>query len=298
MELRNLHAFVEVVRQGGFSAAAAVLHATQPTVSKAVRQLEHECRATLLDRRATPPRLTDAGEVVHRRAVAMLAERESLLVELDELRGVKRGRLRLGLPTLGISELFAPRVAAYRRAYPGVEIELLEGGSRRLEAAVRAGEIELGASLRPVPDEFAWQPVCDEPLMVLLPEAHALAGRKRVKLAELASSPFVLFEGRFVLNSLIAEACARRGFTPTATARGSQPDFVIALVAAGLGLALLPKLVVESRTLPSVKVALLDETDLRWQLGMIWRREAVLSTAARSWLELLGKRKQAPEATG
>lgn len=282
----------DLIRRGGFSAAAATLNATQPTVSKAIRQLEHDCGAELVDRRASPPRLTDAGEVVYRRAAAMLAERESLLVEMDELRGVRRGRLRLGLPPLGISEVFAPLVAAYRRAFPGVEIELLEGGSRRLEAAVRSGEVELGATLRPVPDEFGWQPVCDEPLVALLPETHALAGRKRVKLAELATSPFVLFEGHFVLNSLIAEACARRGFTPPATARGSQPDFVSALVAAGLGVALLPRLVAASRTLPSVRVALLDETDLRWQLDMIWRRDATLSTAARSWLELLGKRKK------
>lgn len=287
MELRNLRALAEVIRQGGFSAAAAALHTTQPTISKSIRQLEHDCGADLLDRRATPLRLTDAGEIVHRRAIAMLAERESLLTELDELRGVRRGRLKLGLPPLGSSELFAPLVAAYRRQYPGIEIELLEGGSRRLEAAVRSGEIELGASLRPIPDEFSWQPVCDEPLMVLLPESHALATRKSVKLTQLASSPFVLFEGRFVLNALIAAACERRGFTPVEAARGSQPDFVVALVAAGLGVALLPRVVVQSRTLHSVHAALLQETDLRWQLDMIWRADATLSTAARAWLELL-----------
>ena len=86
MDLRPLRALVEVVRQGGFSQAAKVVFATQPTVSKAVRQLEDEIGMPLLDRQAQPPRLTEAGEIVYRRAVKMLAERDDLYAELDELR--------------------------------------------------------------------------------------------------------------------------------------------------------------------------------------------------------------------
>ncbi|MCC3263345.1 LysR family transcriptional regulator, partial [Paenibacillus polymyxa] len=84
MELRTLRALVEVVRQGGFSQAAKVVHATQPTVSKAVRQLEDELGMPLLDRQAQPLRLTAAGEIVYRRAIAMLAERDDLRAELDD----------------------------------------------------------------------------------------------------------------------------------------------------------------------------------------------------------------------
>src|SRR5271165_3740191 len=96
--IRTLRAFVEVVRQGGFSQAAKTVFATQSTVSKAVKQLESEIGVRLLDRVGHASKLTAAGEIVYHRAIRMLAERDDLLMELDELRGLKRGALRLGLP--------------------------------------------------------------------------------------------------------------------------------------------------------------------------------------------------------
>jgi DNA-binding transcriptional LysR family regulator len=287
MELRHLEALVEVVRQGGFSAAARRLGTTQPTISKAVRQLEHDVGAPLLTRLGGAVRLTDAGEAVIRRAGAMLAEREHLQSELAGLRGLVRGRLRLGLPTLGSSVLFAPLFAAYRQRYPEIEIELHEQGSRRLEEAVRSGEIEMGATLQPVPADFAWQLVRDEPMMALLPIGHPLAGRKTVRLKELAASPFILFERGFALNAIIASACRRRRMAVTEAARSGNAGFIIALVAAGLGVALLPRLEVQSRGRLSVAAVLVAEDDLRWQLGLIWRPGADLSPAAQRWLALV-----------
>ncbi|HUO54538.1 MAG TPA: LysR family transcriptional regulator, partial [Rhodoblastus sp.] len=121
MEFRNLRAFVEVVRQSGFTAAARTLAATQSTVSKSVRQLEEEVGAPLLDRLGQGPRLTEAGEIVYRRALRLLGERDDLVAELDALKGLKRGVLRLGLPVLGSGVMFAPLFAQYRQLYPDIE---------------------------------------------------------------------------------------------------------------------------------------------------------------------------------
>src|ERR1700730_233586 len=108
MELRTLRVFVEVVRQGGFSQAAKTVFATQSTVSKAVKQLEDEIGFRLLDRIGHRSKLTSAGEVVYRRALRLLAERDDLMAEIEELRGLKRGILRLGLPAMASNILFAP----------------------------------------------------------------------------------------------------------------------------------------------------------------------------------------------
>ena len=286
MDLRTLRAFVEVVRQGGFSAAGKILFATQPTISKAVKQLEDEIGAPLLDRLGHRVQTTAAGEMVYRRAIAMLAERESLLAELAELRGMKRGRLRLGLSRIGSSVLFAPLFAQYRSRYPGIEIKLIEHGSLQLEKLVEDGELELGVSLLPVPEGFDWQLVHDAPLMALLPAGHPLEGRSAIKLAELEGSPFIMFESGFALNPLIEEACRKRGFAPHAAARSGQADFILALVAAGLGVALLPRLILGNRVRPPITCALLDEEDLRWKAALAWRRGAQLSPAARAWLDL------------
>lgn len=286
MELRHLRAFVEVARQGGFSRAARVLFSTQSTISKAVGQLEAQLGETLLERLPGGPRLTEAGELVYARAQAMLAEGEHMAAELADLRGLLSGRLRLGLPIFGSARLFAPLFAEYRRRHPGVEIELLEQGSARLEEALLAGEVELAVSLLPVSEAFAWQPVRDDPLAALLWADHPLAGRAAIKLAELRDMPLILFEQGFALNARIEAACRARGFAPHPAARSSQVDFIIALVAAGLGVALLPRILTEGRNLAPVETALLDETDLRWRAALVWRKGAKLSPAARAWLAL------------
>jgi len=295
MELRNLKALVEVARQGGFTAAARVLFLSQPTVSKAVRQLEEELGEELFTRLGDGVRLTEAGKLVLARAEAMLAEGEHMLAELAELQGLYTGRLRLGLPLFGSARLFAPLFADFRSRYPGVEIELLEQGSVRLEEAILAGQVELAVSLLPVSDAFEWQPVRDDPLVALLWADHPLHRRTLVHLADLAASPFILFEHGFALNARIESACRERGFAPRVSARSSQMDFIVSLVAAGLGVALLPHIMVEGRPLGPVRAVLLDEPDLRWRAALVWRRGTRLSPPARAWLALT---REAFETTG
>ncbi|MBV8192243.1 MAG: LysR family transcriptional regulator [Alphaproteobacteria bacterium] len=287
MELRTLRSFVEVVRQGGFSQAAKVVFATQSTVSKAVKQLEDEIGMPLLDRLGHRSRLTAAGEVVYRRALRVLAERDDLLSELGELRGLKRGSLRLGLPPVGSDTLFAPLFAAYRRRFPGIDVRLVEYGSERLEEVLLSGEIELAASLLPVSEGFEWQEVRREPLTVLLAADQPLSRRRSLGLPALRDLPFILFESGFALNRVILDACRRCGFEPTVVARSSQIDFIVELAATGMGVAFLPRMIAEQRKHRSVSRVRLLEADTDWHIAMIWRRGAYLSPAAKAWLDLV-----------
>ena len=286
MELRSLRAFVEVVRQGGFSQAAKVVFATQSTVSKAVKQLEVELGVPLLDRIGHRSEMTAAGQIVYRRAIAMLAEREDLVGELDELRGLKRGRLRLGLPPLGSSTLFAPMFVNFRSRYPGIDISLIEHGSKRLEEILLAGEIDLAASLLPVAKPFEWQAVRAEPLMAMMAVDHPLAKRKKLGLVDLRDTPFILFDSGFALNQVILDACEKRGFVPAVAARSGQIDFIVELAAAGLGVAFLPRNMALQRHQEGIAQVLLDEPDTLWHIALIWRRGGYLSHAARAWLDL------------
>jgi DNA-binding transcriptional LysR family regulator len=293
MELRTLRAFVEVVRQGGFSAAAKTLNATQPTISKSVKQIEGELGVALLDRIGHRSEMTAAGEIVYRRALAMLALGDNLLAELDELRGLKRGVLRLGLPPIGSSLLFAPLFAIYRGRYPGIDIRLIEQGSKRLEELLTTGEVELAAALLPISEDLDWQDVRSEPLMALLPAGHPCADRDAVDLQSLKTSPFILFETGFALNRVILDACGRHGFTPKIAARSAQIDFIIELVAAGLGVAFLPRLIAEQRATSPVHRVLLAEPETEWRMALAWRRDGFLSPAARAWLALARESKGA-----
>lgn len=293
MELRNLRVFVEVVRQGGFSNAARTVFATQSTVSKAVKQLEEEIGAPLLERLGHRVRLTDLGEIVYPRAVRLLADRADLLSELDEVRGLKRGTLRIGLPPVASSSIFAPILVRYRRLYPGIDVRLTEHGGDELMDRVRSGELELAANLRPETADLAWQDVRREPLVAVVSADHALARAGSTDIAALRDEPFILFAEGFAINRLIENACRRHGFEPVIAARSSQVDFVMELAAAGMGVAFLPRMLAEQAPSPRTRALLLTEPETEWRLTMVWRQGGYLSHAARAWLEIAA---QSPDA--
>lgn len=287
MEFRPLRMFVEVVRQGGFSQAAREVNATQSTISKAVKQLEDEIGVPLLDRIGHRSALTTAGEIVFRRGVRLLADRDDLLAELDDLRGLGRGVLRLGLPPIGSSTLFAPLFATYRQRYPGVEVQLTEHGSDRLEESLRAGEIDFAGALLPTSEDFEVQLVRREPLVALLPPGHPLARRRRIALAELRETPFIMFESGFALHRVILDACRRAELEPKVVAVSSQIDFMVKLVAAGMGTTFLPRMIALQRAGKAVRCVPLSEPGTDWVMAMVWRRGAYLSAAAQAWLDLV-----------
>lgn len=289
MDLRVLRYLTAVVSCGGFGKAAEQVHLSQPALSKAIRGLEDELDVTLLERgrRGGVPRLTQAGEVVHRYALQMLDDRRRLLAELEALKQVDGGDLRMGLALLGSAELFAPVIARFRSQYPKVRIHLQERGGAALEDALRRGDIELGTSLLPQDDTFDWVQVRDDPMMVALPAEHPLAAQSQVDLRELQGTALVAFERSFLLNKMIYDACLAAGFEPQEVTHVTQADFGLALVAAGTGVMLLPRLIAERHVLPGVVTRPLAGSALRWQLSIIWRRDACLSFAAQAMLVLI-----------
>lgn len=293
MEFKQLRSFLEVVHRGGFTQAGQTLHISQSAVSKQVAQLEQDLGVPLLERQGSQLHLTAAGKIVLERGEAMLRLRQELLSELDDLSQLARGELRLGLPLLGSDALFARLFAEYRRRYPNISIQLFEGGSRSVEQAVLSGELELGGSLTPSDPAFAFQPFCNEPLDALLPTEHPLAAAGQVSLAQLADTPFLLYQRSFVLNDRLLGACQQLGFTPREGGRSGQADFLAALVAAGQGVVLLPSVVARGLERPGVvRLALSAPTDLRWDIAFIWRQGAYLSRAAQAWLQLLREQPQ------
>lgn len=287
MRTRLLHMLVQVVRTGSFTAAAQVTHASQSTVSKAIQQLEHELGMVLLERHVTPLRPTAAGEIVLAHAHSVLDDLQRMHDELDQLQGLQRGVLRLGLPPIGSASLFAPLFVTYRKRFPNIEIHLEEHGSRHLEQLLIAGEIELAATLLPVSEALQTQFVFQSRLMAVVAVDHPLAHRGEIALAELADTPFIFFEAGFALNAQLQQACRLQGFEPQEATHSGQIDFVVALVAAGYGVAFLPEVMVPNRQQAQIRfVPLAPAQGTVWQLTLAWPRNRQLSPAAQQWLQL------------
>lgn len=287
MELKLLRVFVEVVRQDSFSKAANRLFITQSTVSKAIKQLEEELGFLLLERFKNYHRLTAAGDIVYKKSIKLLAEREDLLKELDEIRGLKQGKLRLGISPVGSSLFFAPLYARYSKRYPGIEVELVEHGGDKLAELLLAGEIDFAGTLLPVSEEFDYHALHSDPLVALLAENHPLTALNSISISELKEIPFILFGSGFALHRIILDACHRVGFKPKVVAQSSQIDFMLELVSAGLGVAFLPHMVAKHRANAKVRSILLQEAELQWNMAMTWRRNSYLSDAAKAWQALV-----------
>lgn len=286
MELRTLKAFIEVVRQGGFTQAAKTLSSTQSTISKAVKHLEDELELHLLDRGRHHFTLTDAGKIVYRRALTILAESEDLKAEIEGLRNIMGGTFRLGFPPIGSNILFARWFMTYRNLYPKVDLQLVEYGSKRLEELVLAGELDIAAALLPVNELLEFHELCREPIDMLISVDHELARYDSLTFAELAEVPFVLYAEYWALNPIILGACRQNGFTPKVAAYSSQIEFLVELAAIKLGVCFLPRKIALQRPHPSTKRIPIKQPDIYWHMALTWRRGGYLSPPAQAWLEL------------
>src|SRR4051794_20021757 len=191
MELRQLEYFVAVAEEANFTRAAERVHISQSGVSAQVRALENELGASLFDRSGRTARLTGAGEVALAYARGALNSAAGLRQAIDEVNGLVRGRLTVGMVTgCEVPPLFAA-LAGFHRAHPAIELELEEDNSDMLIAGVRTGALDValvGVAGEP-PEHLSAQVIVAEGLVALVPPDSELAARDRVPLTELVAYP-------------------------------------------------------------------------------------------------------------
>jgi DNA-binding transcriptional LysR family regulator len=287
MELQALRYFVEVVRQRGFTRASQALHVTQPAISKMVKALEEELGTPLLLRESRQVTLTDAGRILLERAQGVLDSLRVAEEEVLELSALRRGRLRIGMPPIVGVTFFAPLLAEFHLAHPGIDLVLREEGSHQIEALIIDRELDVGAVLLPTDETtFATMPFVRDELRVVLAAEHPLAQRRSLALRELARMPFVLYRPEFALHGHILDACRQSGFKPTIVSESSHWDFIVAMVAANIGVAFLPTTICDQLDRRHVRSVRLSEPVIPWRAAIIWRRDRHLFPATRAWLQL------------
>lgn len=284
MDVRTLRYFVEVVRQQSFTRAAEKLFVTQPTISKMLRNLEDELECTLLVREGRRLRLTDSGQALYQRGLTILEEFRQLKAELQDINGLKRGQLRLGVPPM-VGTQMAPLIGEFRQRYPGIELIISEFGGLTVQQAVLSGELDLALTALPVdPDlPITSQLLFSHPLCIVVPRTPYWLNRTSVAIAELAEQSILIYNEDFALYRLLIDAFHAHGFTPKIAARSGQWDFLAAMVQTGMGVAILPEPIcqrLDSQQLLWIPLA----PTLLWQLGLIWRQGSYLSQSAQAWI--------------
>jgi DNA-binding transcriptional LysR family regulator len=283
MELHQLRYFVAVAEERHFTKAAHGLRVAQPSVSRAIRVLEEELGTSLFHRMKGNVALTPAGETLLPWARRVLTDVDGATGEVRELADLRRGRLAVGAtPSLTIT-LLPPALAKFHAAFPGIDLVVHEAGSRDLVAELEQGALDVALVIMPVRHEtLETAPLLREELVVAVPHDHPLAARKNVPIAELKGVPLVMFRDGYDLRATTVAACRRAGFEPVFALEGGEMDGVLRFTAAGLGVAVVPSLVIDpTGPLKAVRLA----EPLTRTIGFANRRDRRLSRAGREFVE-------------
>lgn len=283
MDLRELRSFVAVARTRSFSRAAASLYLGQPAVSQHVRRLEAELGLDLFARTTRAVELTDAGRAFLPRVERALAELDGGVAEVDAVRGLLRGHLRIGaMQWLDPYDL--PRtLAAFHREHPGIEITVLEEPTTAMVQAVLDESID--AAYVPLGEHrgLAAHELFTDDLVLIVARDSELAARRGIRFTALREEPFVFLREGSGLRRIIEQAAQAAGFTPRASLETNELARVFALVAAGLGVSVVSRTVAQ-RAHPDVALVPLRPTPRR-TVGLVWRDGRRQPPAARAFIE-------------
>jgi molybdate transport repressor ModE-like protein len=247
LDVKRMKVLREVAAQSSFSAAAQKLGYTQSAVSQQIAALEREAGATLIERNPRGIRLTDAGEALVRHADKILARLADAEAELEAIAGLRGGRLRLGtFPTAGAT-LMPRAIAEFSRRHPAVELSLSEAEPDELLVRLRGGELDVALVEDSLPidnddDAVELLHLLDDPFYLVLSKDHPLAGRQRIRFEDLATEAWIQGTISCMCSRHTQLACQNAGFEPRVAYESDDFQVVQGLVAAGVGVALIPSL--------------------------------------------------------
>jgi len=278
METHQLRYFLAVAQTGRFTTAAKACNVSQPSLSVQVAKLEEELGGALFERTRKGGKLTARGETFLPRAKAILEQMGSALEDAKAFSGLTLGKVGLGcMPTTG-AHLLPPILTAFRKAHPKIQVQLKEESSPGLARDLEQGEIELAildeAGLR---SSLAHQRFLSEELLLALPARHRLAGKGTLTLKQVAEEPFILMKSGHGFRQITLDFYRKAGLEPKVVFESGGIETVQALVAAGLGISLVPRMVAGH---PGVAYATLSSPGASRTLYLAWRRKAQLSPAA------------------
>ncbi len=243
LELRQLRYFVEVAEREHISEAAEHLHVAQSAVSRQIANLEDELGTVLFERVGRNVKLTPIGKIFLEHSVTALKAIDFAIKQVEEYLDPAKGTIKIGFPTSLASYVLPTVISAFKKEYPDVSFHLRQGSYRYLIEAVKNRELNL-AFLGPVPakdESINTMILFSESIHALLPANHPLAKKEKLNLVDLRKENFVLFPEGYILNEVVVDACKSAGFVPTVTSEGEDMDALKGLVAAGIGITLLPE---------------------------------------------------------
>ncbi len=280
LNLKDLRYLVALADTRHFGRAAERCFVSQPTLSTQLKKLQEQLGGRLIERRHRNVLLTDLGKEVVERARKVLDDTDQIVTLARSRQDPMAGQLRIGLiPTIG-PYLLPKIVPAIRKAFPQLELRLVENKTERLIEQLDAGEIDVAVLALPIGNErFEKRSLFEDPFMAALPHGHPLTARKRLRVSDLADDSLLLLEDGHCLRDQALDVCAHAGVAVRDEFRATSLETLRQMVAAGAGVTLLPELTQEGpvgqRAAIAIRpfVAPVPSRDV----GMVWRRSSARS---------------------
>jgi DNA-binding transcriptional LysR family regulator len=246
LDVKRMRILKEVADRGSFSAAAESLSYTQSAISQQIAALEREAGTQLVTRGSRGIRLTEAGEALVRHADAILTRLADAEAELEAIAGLRGGRLRLAaFPTVGAT-LMPLAIATFRERHPDVELTVRQLEPEDSLPLLKSGELDIALTIEPskidASDGLESTFLLDDPMFAALPLHHRLAHKSRVRLKDLGTDAWIGTTDACSCGTLVRNHCIRVGFEPRITFESDDYLQIQGLVAAGVGVALIPTL--------------------------------------------------------
>lgn len=288
MQFQQLHYFVAVAETRHFTRAAEQVHVSQPSLSQQIRALEKELGAELFSRARGNIALTDAGEALLPLARRILADADTARIEVQELAQLRRGRIRLGATPSVCTGLLPEVLRAFHDRHPGIQLLIEEGGSHDLVRELARGALDLALVVLPLPTPSpaltTVELLREDLVVVSSPESRGLG--RSVRIADLQGERLVMFRHGYDLRELTVTACRAEGFEPEFAVEGGEMDAVLGFVRAGLGVAVVPRMVA-GRAGPDLRMTPLARPSLHRTIALAHRSDVAPPRAARELQRML-----------
>ncbi len=285
MNIKPLRYFQAIAEANSFTKAAEQLHVAQPAISMAIKKLEAELDLTLFHRHERQISLTDEGKKLLLHSRRILRAIDDARLEMEELKGLTKGEVRVGIPSMLGSYYFPPILMAFRHRYPELDLSVIEGGTWQLQQMLERGELDLAIIVADVlPQELYARTFLREQMLVTVAKDHPLAQQTVVSYDDFFREELVMFKEGYFHRKVVDRLAAKTECTPNISFETNLIPLIKAIVNQGFGISTLLGMVIEED--PDL-IGLPFEEPVWLDLSIAWRRDGYLSRANQAFVDFL-----------
>jgi LysR family cyn operon transcriptional activator len=287
MDLRQMRYFTAVAEDLSFSRASERMNISQSALSRQIQLFEEELGVRLFDRLGRTIALTPAGQELLQRCQMILTDTDAMTRRAGELAGGSAGRLRIGATPQTLESVLAPFLPGFQQSFPDVEITLVENGSARLSEQLERGRLDLAIAGHAKGSPLIGRELFPLGVLAVVPDDCSHLGRPRLDVSELAGEKLLLMRQHFMTRQLFDSACEAASIQPAAMMESASPHCLLALVASGLGTAIIPSTVLLDRLHANAIPLYRGENQLGCAMSIVWDPRRYMAPAAVAFIDAL-----------